>query len=272
MPDERQHKTHRIYNYKFEKPDTRDLHFSQVGEVKRLKVTALPKIYTLRKWFSAIEDQGELGSCTANAWVGVMEFHQNFMGRGGKQFEDLSRLFIYYNERVIEGNVNQDSGAELRSGAQTLAKDGVCTERLWPYNINAFKQKPTQNCYNTAKVHKIINYYTINSFNNLKISISNNLPVAFGFNVYESFETEAVSQTGIVPMPDVKNEALLGGHAVVLVGYNDYEQRFLVRNSWGKDWGLHGTNAGYFTMPYNYIANSNLASDFWTVVKIAEDP
>jgi C1A family cysteine protease len=273
MSDElREHRTHRIYNYKFEQPDSRDYRFPQIVEKKRLKLGPLPKVYNLRRWFSEIEDQKELGSCTAQAWVGLMEFHQNFIGLGGKAYHDLSRLFIYYNERALEGTINEDAGAELRSGAYSLANDGVCLEKVWPYNINAFNQKPTQLCYDTAKVHKITNYYSIKTFDNLKRSIANNLPVVFGFMVYSSFESDKVSQTGIVPLPDIRNEELLGGHAVVAVGYNDYDQRFLVRNSWGKKWGLKGTNAGYFTMPYDYVANPNLASDFWTVVKVAEDP
>ena len=206
---------HRIYNYKFEEPDSRDLKFPEIVEVKRLKVGPLPKVYNLRRWFSAIEDQKELGSCTAQAWVGIMEFHQNFMGRGGAKFENLSPLFIYYNERDLEGTIDEDAGAELRSGTYTLAKDGVCLEKLWTYNINAFNQKPPQVCYDTAKVHKITNYYSIRTFDNLKRSIANNLPVAFGFLVYSSFESDKVSQSGIVPMPDVRNEELLGGHAVV---------------------------------------------------------
>lgn len=272
MTEQREHRTHRIYNWKKQKPDNRDKLFPQIVEVKRLKVMALPKVVNLRKWCSEVEDQGELGSCTGNAWVGLMEFHENFMGRGGKSFQDLSRLFIYYNERALEGTVNDDAGAELRSGAVVLNKYGVCPEWEWPYKINNFKTKPTTQCYKDGLPHIINSYYSIKTFTNLKMSLANNLPFVFGFNVYDSFESDAVSQTGIVPMPDVKNESLLGGHAVMAVGYNDYEKRFLVRNSWGKNWGLKGTNAGYFTMPYDYLANSNLSSDFWTVVKIAEDP
>ena len=269
---QREHRTHRIYNYKFQRPDNRDKLFPQIVEVKRLKVMALPKSVTLRKWCSEIEDQEELGSCTGNAWVGIMEWHENYMGRGGKKFQDLSRLFVYYNERALEGTINEDAGAELRSGANALAKWGVCPEKEWPYKINAFKTKPTVKCYADATPHIINSYYSIKTFTNLKMSLANNLPFVFGFKVYESFESDKVSQTGIVPMPDVRNEALLGGHAVMCIGYNDEQKRFLVRNSWGKNWGLKGTYAGYFTLPYDYLANSNLCSDFWTVVKIAEDP
>ena len=271
--EQREHRTHRIYNYKFQRPDNRDKLFPQIVEVKRLKIMTLPKVVNLRKWCSPIEDQGELGSCTANAWAGLMQWHENYIERpAGIPYHDLSRLFIYYNERVLEGSVDEDSGAELRSGASALAKYGVCPEWEWPYWINNFKTKPTLKCYTDGLPHVINSYYSIKTFTNLKMSLANNLPFVFGFSVYDSFESDAVSQTGIVPMPDVQTEALLGGHAVMAVGYNDYEKRFLVRNSWGKNWGLHGTNAGYFTMPYDYLANSNLASDFWTVVKIAEDP
>jgi C1A family cysteine protease len=273
MIGKRKNRTHRIYNYKFQKPDSRDKFFPQIVEVKRLKLMTLPKVVTLRKWCSAIEDQGELGSCTANAWAGLMQWHENYIERpAGIPYHDLSRLFIYYNERVVEGTVDQDAGSELRTGAAVLNQYGVCPEWEWPYWINSFKTKPTPNCYKDGLPHIINSYYSIKTFTNLKMSLANNLPFVFGFNVYDSFESDAVSQTGIVPMPDVQTETLLGGHAVMAIGYDDYEKRFLIRNSWGKKWGLHGVNAGYFTMPYDYLANSNLASDFWTVVKMSEDP
>ena len=261
----------RIYNWKKQQPDSRDRKYVDIPSVKLLKVTVPPKVVNLRRWCSEVEDQGELGSCTGQAWVGLMEFHENFMGRGGNAYRDLSRLFVYYNERVIENTINEDSGAYLRDGAKALATWGVCYESDWPYKINTFTQKPSPHCYKSAATHKINSYYSISTFNHLKLCLANNLPLVFGFMVYESFETDAVKNTGIVQMPDIQNEALLGGHAVMAVGYNDYEKRILVRNSWGKKWGLKGTNAGYFTMPYDYIANPNLASDFWTVVRIAED-
>jgi C1A family cysteine protease len=271
MNETREHRTHRIYNWTKQQPDSRDRKFAEIPLVKRLKVLTAPKVVNLRRWCSEVEDQEELGSCTGQAWVGLMEFHENFMGRGGKTYKDLSRLFVYYNERVLEDTVDEDAGAELRSGAKALVKWGVCLEKNWPYKINAFNQKPTPQCYTDAAIHKVNSYYSISTFNHLKLCLANNLPVVFGFLVYDSFESDIVTQTGIVPMPNIETESLLGGHAVMAVGYNDYEKRFLVRNSWGNKWGLKGTNAGYFTMPYDYVANSNLASDFWTVVRIAED-
>ena len=263
--------TKHIYSWIKQKPDSRDLHFSQIGEVKKVKVAALPPVVNLRRWQSSVFDQGELGSCTANAWAGLMQFHEIWEGRGGKQYQDLSRLFIYYNERVLDGTVNEDAGSELRSGASVLNKYGVCTEKEWPYIISKFTQKPTPQCYTDATPHIINSYYAITNFNSLKVSLANALPFVFGFSVYDSFESDAVAASGVVPMPDTKNETLLGGHAVLCVGYNDFEKRFLVKNSWGTKWGLKGNNAGYFTLPYDFVSNSNLASDFWTVVKVAED-
>jgi C1A family cysteine protease len=219
----------------------------------------------------ALNDGVYVHNCTGQAWVGLMEWHENFMGRGGKAFQNLSRLFVYYNERELEGTINEDAGAELRSGAKALATWGVCYEKSWPYNIDTFTQKPSPICYQDGAIHKINSYYSISTFNHLKMCLANNLPVVFGFMVYSSFDSDVVAKTGIASMPDIKNEELLGGHAAMIVGYNNYEKRFLVRNSWGKNWGLKGINAGYFTLPYDYVANPNLASDFWTVVRIVED-
>jgi len=263
--------TKHVYNWKRQKQDIRDFRFSQIEQVKKLKVTVAPPVTNLRRWCSEVENQKEIGSCTGNAWAGLMEYHENFVGRGGKSFQDLSRLFIYYNERLLEGTVNEDTGAEMRSGANALAKWGVCPEKDWPYITDRFTQKPATVCYKNATPHKITGYYSLRTFNDLKLSIANNLPFVFGFLVYESFESDVVANTGVMAMPNTRTERLLGGHAVMAVGYNDYEKRFLVRNSWGRNWGLKGTNAGYFTMPYDFIANPEMASDFWTVIRIAED-
>jgi C1A family cysteine protease len=212
----------------------------------------------MRSKCSPVEDQGQLGSCTANALVGALEFLEL---KDGAQFVYLSRLFLYYNERVIEGTVDQDSGAFLRDGIKSLAKQGVCTEPEWPYKISRFTKKPTRACYRTAKKHRILSYHRITTVDEMRGCLAEGFPFVFGFTVYDAFESAAVAKSGVLNMPGPK-EKVLGGHAVMAVGYDDGARRFVIRNSWDSDWG----QKGYFTMPYDYLSpDKNLADDFWTV-------
>jgi len=234
-------------------PDQRDIMFRKVYRIP----ATLPSSVDLRPTCSPVEDQGQLGSCTANALVGALEF---LMIKDKKPFNDMSRLFVYYNERVIEHTVNQDSGAQIRDGIKTLAKQGACTEKLWPYIIKQFTKKPTAACYKQALNYQITSYQRIDTVDEMRSCLADGFPFVFGFTVYESFESQQVAQTGIVNMPG-PNEKVMGGHAVVGVGYNDAQKRFIVRNSWGDGWGMKG----YFTIPYDYLGNRNLSDDFWTI-------
>ena len=243
----------RKYTWKPDLPDHRDyLYVAPVG-------ITLPTHVDLRPNCSPIEDQGNLGSCTANSLVGALEYLEN---KSGQVFVDLSRLFIYYNERVLENSVNTDSGAMIRDGVKTLNTLGVCPESEWPYQITKFKNKPTTVCYKDALTHKISVYQRITTLNDMKSCLASGNPFVFGFTVYTSFESAAVAKTGIVPMP-AKSEKVLGGHAVCAVGYDDAKQWFIVRNSWGTSWG----DKGYFYIPYAYVTNTNLADDIWTITK-----
>ena len=234
-------------------PDGRDYLFG----ARRPIPAALPSSVDLQPFCSPVEDQGRLGSCTANALAGALEFLEN---RDKIPFEDLSRLFIYYNERVVEHTVKTDSGAMLRDGIKTLAAQGVCTEKLWPYAIPRFAVKPSPACYGQAAQHKITSYERLQTLDEMRACMAAGFPFVFGFTVYESFESAEVAKTGIVPMPGPA-ERTLGGHAVCAVGYDDKGKRFLVRNSWGPGWGI----GGYFKMPYAYLENRNLSDDFWTI-------
>ena len=242
----------REYGWIPDLPDQRDFLFSKIS-----KPGVLPPSVDLRPTCSPVEDQGDLGSCTANALAGALEYLE---GKDGVPYVDFSRMFIYYNERVIEGTVSQDSGAMIRDGIKSLAAQGVCSERLWPYNVGKFAVKPPAACYTEAAKHLINQYARIISLNDMKQCLSDGFPFVFGFTVYESFESQAVAKTGTVPMPK-KQERALGGHAVLAVGYDDKTKRFIVRNSWGPNWGMKG----YFTLPYDYLNNTNLADDMWTI-------
>jgi len=208
-----------------------------------------------------IYDQGNLGSCTANAIGAAFEF-----ALLKQQLEDFmpSRLFVYYNERVKEGTVDSDSGAMIRDGIKSVNKQGVCPETDWPYDISKFAERPPDSCYEEAMKHQVLSYQRVPQLlNQLKGCLANGFPVVFGFTVYESFESDQVAQTGEVPMPGA-GEQVLGGHAVLAVGYDDATQRFLVRNSWGDGWA----QGGYFTMPYTYLVDRTLAQDFWAILQV----
>ncbi|MCK9433180.1 MAG: C1 family peptidase [Candidatus Omnitrophica bacterium] len=233
-------------------PDERDFLYSAIRP--RVK---LPAKVDLRQNCSPVEQQGELGSCTANALAGNLEYLDRLPDL---RQPDVSRLFIYYNEREIEGSEDYDSGASLRDGIKTLKKTGCCWEKTWPYKINLFDRKPPLRCYKEAKNHRIQSYHRINNLNEMLTCLAQGYPFVFGFTVYESFESPKVARTGIASMPK-KKERALGGHAVMAVGYNRKEKRFLVRNSWGEEWGMEG----YFTLPFEYL--EALAADFWTIRK-----
>jgi C1A family cysteine protease len=146
-----------------------------------------------------------------------------------------------------------------------VAHEGDCPEKEWPYNIAKFTVKPSTGCYKDALKYKALSYQrVVQTLSQLKGCLASGYPFVFGFTVYESFESDAVAKSGAVPMP-APNEKVLGGHAVLAVGYDDSAQRFIVRNSWGKTWGLQG----YFTMPYAYLTDNNLADDIWTIRVIA---
>lgn len=235
-------------------PDHRDLMYSAIAP----RLRPLPEKMDLRPKCSPIENQGDLGSCTANALAGAVEFLEV---KGGGRLVNVSRLFIYYNERVIEGTVKEDSGAFLRDGIKSLAKQGVCPEREWPYKIASFTRKPSAQCYKNAKKHQITSYHRINTVDEMRTCLAEGFPFVFGFTVYQAFESEAVAKSGVVNMP-AADEKMVGGHAVMAVGYDNAERRFIVRNSWDTDWGMKG----YFTMPYDYLdPHSSLSDDFWTI-------
>lgn len=219
----------------------------------------LPKTVDLRTTCPKIYDQGDLGSCTANAIAAAIEFDQR-REKLAAPFTP-SRLFIYYNERAIEGTVATDSGAMIRDGIKSVAGQGVCAEPMWPYVEAKFADRPPAQCYTAGKVHPAVSYARLaQDVAQMKACLAAGYPFVFGFTVYESFESEEVAHSGVAQMPSA-GETSLGGHAVMAAGYDDGSQRFLVRNSWGASWGM----GGYFTLPYAYLSSADLAADFWTI-------
>ena len=235
-------------------PDQRDHLYA--APVERL--AALPASADLTAQCPPVYNQGELGSCTANAIAAAVEFDR--LKQGLPDFMP-SRLFIYWNERSMEGTVGSDSGAQIRDGIKSVAKQGVCPETEWPYDITKFTEQPPAQAYQDALLDRAVAYQRlVQNLNQMKGCLASGYPFVFGFTVYESFESPDVASSGHAPMPG-PNEQTVGGHAVMAVGYDDASQWFLVRNSWGPGWGLHG----YFTLPYTYVAQPSLAADFWTI-------
>jgi len=246
-------------------PDGRDYYVEKHMPELMISTELPPEVDLRAQCPTVIYDQGALGSCTANCVAAAVEFDQI------KQVaEDYmpSRLFIYYCERVIERSVSYDSGAMLRDGMKSIAKQGAPHEKLWPYKISKFKTKPSHAAFTDGLIHQAIKYARVShTLTGMKNVLAAGFPFVFGFSVYESFESATVMSSGNVPLPDLDKEQLLGGHAVLAVGYDENKRVFICRNSWGERWG----DKGYFYMPYEYMENRDLVDDLW-VVKLMESP
>ena len=225
-----------------------------------LSAVAQPNIVDLRPYCSQIENQGNLGSCTGNAIAGAIELLDKRAGRT----LDVSRLYIYYYERLLEGTVNYDNGAYIRDGMRAVYNYGAPLENLWPYDITKFKMAPSQQAVSDGAKRKVTLYQAVANHQGCLDAIASGYPVVVGFNVYTSFESATVARTGIMPYPNTKKERLLGGHAVLLVGYNKAKKVFIARNSWGTSWG----DKGYFYMPFQVIQNTTMSSDFWIIKEV----
>ena len=247
-----------IYKLKPDAPDFRD----RVMLAPPFK-GILPSSVDLRPQSPPIYDQGELGSCTANAIGAALDFMHK-LDNPGAGFFGPSRLFIYFNERNMEGTVSEDAGASIRDGIKSVNRDGACKEITWPYDVSQFAVKPSDAAVLEATSFQAVTYQRVPILLPMvKAALAAGLPVVCGITVYESFEGEDVAKTGIVPMPDTAKEQLLGGHAVCIVGYDDASKTFTVRNSWGDSWG----DKGHFHLPYAFVANPRLTSDAWAISK-----
>lgn len=233
--------------------DTRDYKY-------QLSATPNVNAVDLRLYCSPIEDQGNLGSCTGQAIAGAIEL----LNKRNNKPTDVSRLFIYYYERLILGTINYDSGAYIRDGIKATNKYGASLETYWPYNIAKFKREPVVEAKNDALNRKVSRYERIDNFDGCINALTNGYPIIMGFNVYDSFMTKVVANTGNMPFPNLKREKLLGGHAVLLVGYDKIRKVFIARNSWGTRWG----DRGYFYMPFDIVKNTTLSGDFWIIKEV----
>jgi C1A family cysteine protease len=194
--------------------------------------------------FPPVFDQGNLGSCTANAIAGG--FSYALKKECGKDLVP-SRLFIYYNERAMEETIASDSGAMIRDGVKSLVQLGVCPEKKWGYSDGPtkFKRKPTASCYTEALNHQLVQYQRVTAQTGIQQALAAGFPVVAGFTVYESFESDDAAKTGVIPTPS-PGEQVMGGHAILIVGFDKVKRQWIVRNSWGADWG----DKGYCYIPF----------------------
>jgi C1A family cysteine protease len=227
-----------------------------------------------------VYDQGQLGSCTANGICAVFDYKYNWNNIKGKFNGDSapdsaplftpSRLFVYYNERVMEGDVGSDNGAQIRDGITSISTTGICQESECPYVISSFAHRPTHLAYKDAKNFTATGKSVEVSSISFKTALHNGYPVVFGFSVPSSFEGQDIATNGFLTYDP--SDSIVGGHCVVACGYddnlvnpnvpNDTPGYILVRNSWGAGWGLQG----YFWMPYSFVDNANMCSDSWIIL------
>jgi C1A family cysteine protease len=248
----------------------------KVGVAETKKVTTLPPSTNLRPWCSEIADQGRLGSCTAHAGVGMVEY---FESRAFGKHIDASRLFLYKVARNLlhwEG----DTGAFLRTTMQALVLFGVPPEEYWPYVVPDFNKEPSPFTYAFAQNYQAISYYRLDPFGTpkdvlltrIKTHLAAGLPSMFGFTVCDSISQAAT--TGKIPFP-TPGEKIAGGHAIMAVGYDNNMKiknsnpgsvattgALLIRNSWSREWG----SGGYGWLPYDYVLKGQ-AVDWWSLLK-----
>ena len=236
--------------------DNRDYRF-----VSKLDSEELTPI-DLRPSCPSVFDQGNLGSCTACATTTMVQFvrrKQNLVDWAP------SPLFTYYTTRKIEKTVKQDSGATVRNALKSTVKYGTVNEQVWPYNIVKFKVNPPPNVYIQAELNQTLQYFRLNNtdLSEVKQCLAEGFPFTFGIFLYESFDTDTVTSTGIVPKPNRKRELVLGGHCMLAVGWeliNDVPY-IIVQNSWGVNWGING----FCKIPAAYLTNPKMCVDFWTI-------
>lgn len=230
--------------------------------------SANPSHVDLRVGFPAVTEQ-KYNSCTAEALTAAYEYDV-IMQYGRSKALDMSRLFVYYQERLIEGDTQQDQGAMIHSGVLSLMTSGICEEKEWPYT-SALSARPPTKAYTDALSHKVINASLVDNqdMNSLKGILAAGHPIVVGILVYSSMESQVTDTTGVVPIPsaaEIQGQPL-GGHAIVLVGYDDSKQQFAFRNSWGTHWG----DKGYGYLPYQYVLDASLCQEGWLLTSVNDE-
>lgn len=256
-----QHRTGKQFNvggYRRDPEDANDKKYA----ARRYQSSNLPPKVDLRSYLTTVEQQGDLNSCTANAMAGAYEYlAMRQLGTSG----DVSRLFIYYNARHLDGSAEEDEGTYLRNCIKTLQQYGACLEKTWPYHPQSVFHQPHENAYDEAARFLIEDAERIDiDLYAMKHCLAEGYPFAFGLQLFSSFDQ--AENKGRVPMPDPENEEHYGGHAMLCVGYSDKDKMFVVRNSWGTDWG----NEGYCYIPYAYMTNPEYNSDCWTIRSVTD--
>lgn len=228
-------------------PDHRDHVYSLPTQL------TLPPSIDLRRWLThlPIYDQGQLGSCTANATATAYQYLDSSP-------PNPSRMFLYYNTRLLQDTVSFDSGSSIRLAFNSMSHDGIAPESTYPYNILRFTKKPSLTAYKRALSHQSLSYLSIpQSLFSLNSCLAEGFPFVFGFSVYSSFYINTPYKT----IPSF-SETFLGGHAVLCVGYTP--THYICRNSWGASYG----DEGHFYLPIAYLLNPNLSDDFWTLRQV----
>jgi C1A family cysteine protease len=237
-------------------PDARDVHY-----VPPVDTATLPESVDLRPLCPTVYDQGDLGSCTANAIGAAIEYNQM---QTSKQSFVPSRLFIYFNERVLEGTIKQDAGAMIRNGIKTVVRLGAPPEDVWPYDESAAFTQPHPDAYAAAKLDLVTVYCRVGqTLPLMQACLMEGFPIVFRYTCFPSMDH--TWDDGVIPMPG-STEPEDGGHCMLIVGYNNADRTFLVRNSWGTKWGQQG----YGTMPYDYILSPQWTTDLWTIRSVTE--
>lgn len=237
-------------NYKFQTPDERDYKYNAAAP-------SANSVVSLRNNIPPILNQGQLGSCVSNAVALYLKYLNKNL--------TASRLYIYFNGRAISNFIlEEDTGLYVRDGCKSISRYGACQETAWPYTISQFTTLPSLNAYKSTFALQNFTYLSVSqNLTSMQSAINQGYPIIFGFLVYYSFMTQAVANTGMVPMPKIATEKMEGGHCCLIVGYDNARSVFICANSWGTGWG----DKGYFYIPYAYLLNSSLASDFW-IMKI----